>query len=376
MSHLCPNKELCGSCGWSHIPYETQLIQKVSDINGSFKLKDLDLKCKNILPSPKQTHYRNRMDYVIDFEGRVGMRQKDRWWKVLDNHKCFLADEYIDGLYDRVREWVRSSGLSYYDRKSHVGLLRFAIIRTTSSHETMIIILTSPPKDHEEETQLRKEFKKLVELSNPTTLVWGINSTMSDVSFGETYETIHGQGYIREQINELIYRVSPNAFFQTNSSTSPILLETVKTFCGDLSAKTVLDLYCGTGLFSIAFAKESKKMIGIELNENAIVDAKINAEINNVSPEFLMTSAETFDWSVFKPDLIILDPPRSGMHDDTLRDIIKYLPKEIVYVSCNFKNFAREMVFLKEFYTVSDMIAIDQFPHTPHVELITKLELK
>lgn len=373
MVSLCPKKEVCGSCSWSHIPYEKQLEQKISDINGSFKLKGLSLLCKDILPSPKLEHYRNRMDFVIDFEGRVGMRQKDKWWKVIDDHTCFLADSHIDVLFQIIRTWVHKSGLSYYDRKTHRGVLRYAVIRATSIGQTMVVIITSEPKDESERSFILSNFCNLSDLSHPSTLIWSINKTDSDVSFGTELHTISGTGWIEELIDNITYRISPNAFFQTNSSTSPLLLEIVKKFCGNLTNRTVLDLYCGTGFFSVALANTSKKMIGIELNPDAICDAKTNAEQNGVSPEFILASTESFDWSVYQPDIIILDPPRSGMHDRTLRDLLAYQPKEIIYVSCNYKNFAREMVQLHSDYHVAEMIAIDQFPHTPHVELITKL---
>lgn len=376
MSHLCPNKEICGSCSWSHISYEKQLIQKVSDINGSFKLKGLSLKCEEVLPSPKLEHYRNRMDFVIDFEGRVGMRQKDKWWKVIDNHTCFLADEQIDALFVPVREWAKTCGLSFYDRRAHTGLLRYATIRATRTNQTMIVLVTSKPADETEKQLILSALAILESTAKPSTLVWSINATDSDTSFGTELTTISGPGYIEETISKITYRISPNAFFQTNSYASHLLLDTVKEFCGDVSDKRVLDLYCGTGFFSIALATSAKEMIGVELNAEAIEDAKINATINNVSPEFFAAPTEDYDWSKHEADLVILDPPRSGMHDRALADVIKHKPKTIIYVSCNPKNFAREMVQLQEIYNVTAMKAIDMFPHTPHVELVTKLELK
>jgi 23S rRNA (uracil-5-)-methyltransferase RumA len=376
MPQLCPNKELCGSCAWSHIPYEKQLIQKVSDINGSFKLKGLTFRCAEILSSPKLEHYRNRMDFVINFEGLVGMRQKDKWWKVLDNHTCFLADEKIDELFTPVREWAQTCGLSFYDRRSHVGLLRYATIRVTRTGETMVVIVTSKPTSDAERTTVLSCLSTLSKLPNLSTLIWSINDTDADTSFGTELKTIKGDGFIEETIEDIKYRISPNAFFQTNSYASHLLLDTVKEYCGDISDKRVLDLYCGTGFFSIALASSAKEMIGVELNAEAIEDAKINASLNNVSPEFFAASTEDYDWSKHNADVVILDPPRSGMHDRALADVIKNKPKTIIYVSCNPKNFAREMVQLEKIYNITAMKALDMFPHTPHVELVTKLELK
>ena len=370
MSSRCPKKELCGSCSWSHIPYEKQLDQKLSDIHGSFRLKKLDLHCSEILPSVKTEHYRNRMDFVINFEGKVGLREKGKWWSVIDNHPCFLADERIENLFYRVRDWVQSSGLSYYDRKSHEGLLRYAVIRSTTIGQTMINLVTSVPTASDDVEKIREL------ASECTTLIHSINSTITDISFGDEVRVLSGPGCIEETIAGQQYRISPNAFFQTNSFTASLLLNTVSDFCGDLSDKTLLDLYCGTGFFSIALSAKTKKTIGIELNADAIADAHINAQINHVQVEYVAAPTEDYDWSIHNADVVILDPPRSGMHDRALADLLRIQPKELVYVSCNPKNFAREMQQLQDVYRVEQIKAIDMFPHTPHVELVSRLVKK
>lgn len=371
--HTCPNKEICGSCSWSHIPYEKQLSQKLSDINGSFKLKGLNLVCQEILPAIKTSHYRNRMDFVIDFEGRVGMREKGKWWKVIDNHHCFISDKKIENLFNLVRAWSKESGLTYFDRKAHIGLLRYAVIRTTSTGESMINIITSKPVDFVEEEKLSQSLSDLSVVPNLSTLIHSINNTMSDLSFGDELKIISGNGSIQEEINGKKYKISPNAFFQTNPDGASVLQKTVENFCGDLSKKVLLDLYCGTGFFAISLADKAKQTIGVELSEDAIKDAKVNLELNNVNAEFFDAKTEEFDWGQYKADVVILDPPRSGMHHKVLNDVLKILPKTIIYISCNPKNFACEMVQLQKFYKVDNMTAIDMFPHTPHIELVTKL---
>ena len=264
---LCPNKDVCGSCSWSHLPYEKQLDQKIADINESFKLNGLDIRCSEIIPSPKTAHYRNRMDFVIDFEGRVGMRQKGAWWKVIDNHTCFLADENIDQLFPLVRQWAQTCGLSFYDRKSHKGLLRYVVIRSSSLGQTMVNIIVSNPCDKTEETKLLLALSDLSVLldHSATTILYSINHTITDVSFAEDIHIVTGNGSIEERIGDLSYHISPNAFYQTNSTTAPLLLETVTAFCGESKNKTVLDLYCGTGFFSTALAGHAKSVIGVEL---------------------------------------------------------------------------------------------------------------
>ena len=181
MNSPCPDKEACGSCGWSHISYDKQLTQKLSDINGSFKLKNLDIRCEDIIPAAETEHYRNRMDFVIDFEGRVGLRQKGKWWKVIDDHTCFISDEKIETHFKHVRDWTKTAELSFFDRKAHTGILRYAVIRSSSIGQTMINIVTSAPADEIEENTIKSALESLAQSANPTTLIWSINHTISDV---------------------------------------------------------------------------------------------------------------------------------------------------------------------------------------------------
>ncbi len=384
----CPHPDVCGSCGWSHIPYQKQLQQKLSDINGSFKIKNLDLRIEEIIASPKTTHYRNRMDFVIDWQGSVGLREKGKWWRVIDDHTCFLADERIEELFHIVRDWTKTAGLSFYDRKANVGCLRYAVIRSTTLGQAIITIVTSTPTDDSEKRKIEMALENLTELTQKSsrpllasgsvhpTILWTVNHTASDVSYGDEMHVIFGDGCIEENISGYRYRISPNAFFQTNPHAASALLDTVREFVGDLSDKTLLDLYCGTGFFSIALAKDAKRTIGIELVADAIKDAHVNAELNNLQDtiEYLASPTENIDWLAYNADIAIIDPPRAGLHPTTLDDLMKpNAPKEIVYVSCNYKNLARELVILSKSYEVESIRAIDMFPHTPHVEVVTKL---
>lgn len=376
---LCPNPDVCGSCGWSHIPYDKQLKQKISDINGSFALKELPFTVSELLPSPKTAHYRNRMDFVIDWQGNVGLRQEGKWWKVIDNHPCFLADERIDALFTVCRDWAKSCGLSFYDRKANVGLLRYAVIRSTTLGQTMVTIVTSAPADADERTRVTQALERLAQTSEITTLVWAINHTVSDVSHGGENIVISGAGSIEEEISGTRYRISPNAFFQTNPHAAPLLLQVVADFLGDLSGKKFLDLYCGTGFFSLALAGKAKETLGVELVEDAIKDAQANATLNGIADKVTYVAKPTEDtnWLAENADVVLLDPPRAGLHPSTLEDLTKpNAPEHVVYVSCNYKNLARELVTLQHFYDVLDIKAVDMFPHTPHVEVIANLQKK
>lgn len=376
MNSLCPNKDVCGSCAWSSFSYEQQLEMKIRAINDALSVHHIPYQCKTILPSPKTAHYRNRMDFVINFEGHFGLRQKGKWWKVIDNHMCFLADEQIDLLFSIVRDWIKISELSYFDRKKHVGFLRYAVIRATTQEETMITIITSRPKDDREREKALFCFEQLAKKASFATIIWSINTTVSDVSYGTELHVVSGKGFIEEKILDRVYKITPNAFFQSNPHTAPFMLKVAQEFLGDVSEKKLLDLYCGSGFFSIFFADKAKEVIGVEEVKESVEDAKNNASINHVAVSFYFTKSEDFSWNHFHPDSVILDPPRGGLHKKVLAELIQARPKQILYISCNFKHFIDEYSALSLLYRIKKMTAVDNFPHTPHVELMTLLETK
>lgn len=314
------------------------------------------------------------MDFVIDFQGKVGLRERGKWWKVIDNHTCFIADARIDKLFSVTRDWVHHSQLSCYDRKAHTGLLRYAVIRTTTTGDSMIIVVTSTPASTKEEEACSTQLRLLADTSHVTTVVWGINTTSTDISFAQAYQPITGLGAIEEQINGFRYRISPGAFFQTNSRAAAVLQQLVLDSMGDVSTATVLDLFCGSGFFTIPIAHVARNVVGIELVSSAIEDARVNAQLNNVTIEWHASPVERVDIQQYRPDVVIVDPPRVGLPDPTLRSLLNAPPPRLVYVSCHYKSFAREMTFLDPLYKVTSLTALDQFPHTPHVELVAVLE--
>lgn len=369
---LCPNKTICGSCKWSHIPYEKQLQQKLSDINSSFREHGVALSCEEILPAPTTSHYRNRMDFAIDFEGRVGLRQKGKWWRVIDGHHCFISDKRIEELFEACREWTREAGLSYFDRKAHTGLLRYAVIRASDFGETLVTIITSTPSETEE-AQVHQALQNLSSRIPETNLVWSIAETVSDVSRGERIVPIHRDPFITEEIGGYKYRIHPFTFFQTNSAGAEVLLKTVLEFASDIQGSTFLDLYCGSGFFTLPLAKKFQNVLGIEIEAEAVERARENASLNGLNVEFVTAKTEEYDWTATKPSLLLVDPPRMGLHDNALLQLKKCAPENIIYVSCNFKAFAREMKLLENEYSVEQIVAVDMFPHTPHVEMVSRL---
>ena len=385
---LCPNKKVCGSCSWSHIPYAEQLKQKLADINGSFAKNNLPAYCKEITPSPITKHYRNRMDFTINYKGLVGLREKGKWWSIIDDHHCFISDQIIEKHFMQVRKWTKSAELTFFDRKAHTGLLRYAVIRASSTGDSLLNIITSKPESAHEEAKITEQLHQLAKIAQPTSLVWGISHTVSDVSRGDENIAIYKDPWIHDLIGDYRYQINPTDFFQTNSQGAELLLKSVtdkiaqtkSVFENTLNTSgndfKCIDLYCGSGFFTIPLADFVSNPVGVELIPEAIKTAEINAQLNNKEITFHASKTEDFSWSDLKPDAIIVDPPRAGLHDNVVSEIKKNPPKHIIYVSCNYKALARELQILQDTYEVITMEAIDMFPHTPHVEVVSLLQSK
>ncbi len=379
MPSECPNPQRCGSCRWSNMTYPEQLSRKLGGLNAALKQAKFRFECLQIVPSPKQSHYRNQMDYTIDYRGRVGLREFQSWDHVIDNHQCFLADEHIENVFPVVREWVQTSGLSYHDRKRHRGLLKTATIQSSTLGQTMVSLLTAPPENDQEKEELFTQLKQLGSLLPQSTIAWIQVDDQYDHNRGNSLEIITGQGYLDETIADIKFKISPNAFFQNNTGAAAYLLQTVREFAGKIHDKTVLDLYCGSGFFALEFAKpahHAKRVIGVESVDQAILDAKRNAQINDCQVEWFNASTEDLSWSQFEPDVVILDPPRLGLQPQVIEEIMEAAPPKIVYVSCNYEKFIEEMRALQTIYRITKMRAIDMFPQTPHVEVVTLLTRK
>jgi 23S rRNA (uracil-5-)-methyltransferase RumA len=315
------------------------------------------------------------MDFVIDFEGRVGLRQRGKWWRVVDNHHCFIAAQAIERAFATIREWVRGAGISFFDRKRHTGLLRFALVRCNSQGEVLVNLITSVPTP-EELPPLTEGLEQLSESPDINTLVWSTNHTIADVSFGEVKHVFKGEGYLEEVVRGLRYRVSPHAFFQPNLFTAPLLLEQLQAWTAESAPKVLLDLFCGTGFFALGVEKSCHHIVGVELSPEAVVDAKQNAALNESTAQFFHAPSERFDWGVYGAEAVIVDPPRGGMQPQVVESLLTNAPRSIFYVSCNYKHFANDAARLTEKYSIRAQVLLDQFPHTPHVELLCWFERK
>lgn len=378
----CPYAGTCGGCKWQHVDYARQLVEKANRLRATFAEAGAECPVGSVVPSPDQFYYRNRMDFTFGRNGELGLKMPDKWWAALNLETCYLLSPESVEIVNAVRDWARSTGLPFWDGKTHAGFFRYLVIREgKSTGERMVTLVTTTNDAFDPEGLITAIGDRA------TSIVHGINDGITDLSVSDEILALKGNAFIYEEINGVRYKITPNAFFQTNSSMAAKLQDEVIRHCeeavSEKTSATVLDLYCGSGFFSLALAKRSPTMrvIGIEENAEAIACAKENVAENNVGAEYFVSKAEEFDWKGYAPDVVIVDPPRAGMHPKVIETLLEATPKTIVYISCKYERFlmewngtANNAPALSTKYRLADASALDLFPHTPHIEFVARLE--
>ena len=352
----CKHFGVCGGCLLQHLPYEEQLKFKEQ------KLSELLEMNVEVLPCPKIYGYRNRIDVAITTRG-IGFRRRGTWWDVTDVKSCRIFGDKSEKALRSVRDLIEDLKLVPWDLKKSNGFLRYIVLREGKfTGEFMVNLVTS-------EGTLSKEVTEYFDFA--TSLYWSVNNTKSDVSYG-TPRRVWGTEFIREKLDDVTYLIHPNSFFQTNSYQAVNLVKKVSDF---VEGEKVLDLYSGVGTFGIYLARRGFKVEGIEVNPFAVEMANTNARINEVNAEFKVgEDREVRDLGGY--DTVIVDPPRAGLHPKLIKKLLKDSPETLVYVSCNPRTFSENLKKLKEGYAIEEIVALDMFPHTPHVEIVAKLDLK
>lgn len=377
----CPHAGSCGGCLWQHISYNAQLRLKVEMINHAFENAGHAERVASILPSEKHLYYRNRMDYAVGWLGTLGLKEYGSWNRYIDLSTCMLLSEETPIILSKTRELMKDCVLEPWDAINHTGLVRYLVIREGKNTNKRLIMLVV--KDISAiDAQARK---KIAEKLSPicTSLLLGEQNLATDISFVQRVESLKGDPWIEEQINDIRYRIAPNSFFQTNTHMSAKLQEIVVEYISNIPSSnfhlpiSILDLYCGLGFFGIAIAKLNPNIhiTGVELDEEAIKLAKHNAETNGVAEQCTFTAApaEDLSWQNLDAHAVILDPPRSGLHPRVIAALLQMKPKHMIYVSCNYRRFAEEFKQLGKIYKIQSIAALDLFPNTPHVEVVAKL---
>ncbi|MDD5251620.1 MAG: 23S rRNA (uracil(1939)-C(5))-methyltransferase RlmD [Patescibacteria group bacterium] len=365
----------CGGCVWQQFDYGYQLEMKRRLVNRSLVSAGLGGLIIEVIPCPVLYGFRNRMDYCVGWRGEVGLKEPGRWNSYLDLTECHLLSPDATKAVAVFRDWMRDNKIEPWDGVKYTGYARYIVIREgKNTGERLIMVVTSVGPLPAE--------KELIAALSPfaTTLIHGINPTITDLSVAAEMRVLKGEPFLREAVGGKTFIIPPNSFFQTNTIMAGKMLEVVKQLvcgAGVNPAAMILDLYCGVGFFGIGLADLAERVVGVELDAAAIEVAEKNAELNGVrNAEFHAAAAESLSWENEKPDVVVVDPPRSGLHPKVARLLVEKKPERIIYVSCNHDSFARDWKILGEAYQLKQATALDLFPHGPHVELVTLLELK
>lgn len=378
----CPHFNLCGGCTSQFLPYEKQLDlkkQQVLELLHNAGIKDFEF--LGMEESPEEFQYRNKMEFSFGDEEKggeltLGMHIKGKSFGIVNVHRCQIVDGDFRAILETVVNYFREKKLPYYRVMKREGYLRNLVVRKgKNTGEILINIVTTSQMnfDFSELTDMLKNLKYHGEVKG---ILHTINDSYSDVVKADSVEILYGRDYIIEEILGLKFKISQESFFQTNSAGAERLYSIVREFLGDSSSKVIFDLYCGTGTIGQIVAHNAKKVLGIELVKEAVKAANENAKLNGLSNcNFIAGDvAEVIKTVKDKPDAIILDPPRPGVHPIALEYVIRFNAPDIVYVSCNPKTLVTDLQVLQDAgYKVKKVKLMDMFPHTPHVETVVLL---
>ena len=381
----CKHFNVCGGCSILSLPYEKQLEIKERQVMDLFLEQDIfGFNFQGIQSSPQTKEYRNKMEYTFGDEMKdgpltLGLHKKGKHIDILTVDGCYLVDnDFIEVLTSTVK-YFDEKKVPYYRNMSHKGYLRNLVVRKgINTNELMVNIVTSSQEDFDM-TEYKEMLLNLNLKAELVSILHTINDGLADAVNCDKLIVLHGRDYIQEELLGLKFKVSPFSFFQTNTKGAEELYKIAREFVGEHNNKVVFDLYSGTGTIGQVMAEKAKKVYGIEIIEEAVDAANKNAKLNNLTNcEFIAGDvAKTVNKLKAKPDIIIVDPPRPGVHKDAIKDIAKFDSKEIVYISCNPKTLVLDLVEFKKYgYEVEKVKCMDMFPNTPHVETVVKLYKK
>lgn len=385
IEHKCPHFGLCGGCTHQFISYDKQLDFKKNQVLKLLEKGGIEgFEFLGIEKSPEEFNYRNKMefsfgDYEKGGELSLGMHMRGKTFGIITVNNCQIVDQDFRTILESTLEYFKGKGLPHYRVLSHEGYLRNLVVRKgKNTGELLINLVTTSQLDFDlnEYTELLKGLNYEGELKG---IIHTINDSLSDVVQADKINVLYGREYIIETLLGLNFKISPFSFFQTNSKGAEKLYSLVRDFMGDSSSKVVFDLYCGTGTIGQIVAPKAKKVLGIELIEEAVEAANENAKLNGLDNcEFIAGDvAKVIQDVKLKPDIIILDPPRAGVHPTALDYVIRFNAPDIVYVSCNPKSLVNDLKVLQERgYEVKKVVVMDMFPHTPHVESVVLITRK
>ncbi|KXN98111.1 RNA methyltransferase [Aequorivita aquimaris] len=393
---VCPHFGVCGGCKWQNLGYEHQLYYKQKEVAQNLqRIGKIELpEFQPILGSEKQYFYRNKMEFsfsdnkwltleqiksdkVIENRNALGFHIPGMWDKILDLDICYLQADPSNAIRDFIKAKAEELNLAFFNTRNQEGFLRTLMIRTTSTGEVMVLIQFF----HEDEENRKLLLNAVAEeFPQITSLLYVINSKGNDTLYDQEIELFHGRDHIFEEMEGLQFKINAKSFYQTNSEQAFELYKITRDFAGLSGNELVYDLYTGTGTIAQFVAKKAQKVIGVEAVPDAIEAAKANALLNKIeNVEFYVGDMkkvfnEEFIAAHGRPDVVITDPPRDGMHADVVAQLINLEAQKIVYVSCNSATQARDLALLDAKYKVTKVQPVDMFPQTHHVENVVLLE--
>ena len=395
---FCEHFGICGGCKWQVLPYAEQLKYKQKQVEdnltriGKIELPDIH----HILGSEKAQFYRNKLEFTFsnkkwltleqinsgesfDNMNALGFHIPGMFDKVLDIDKCWLQDDISNQIRNFIRQYCYDKNYTFFDLRNRGGLMRNLIVRTSTTGELMVIVVFYDDEKEQQEdllTAVATEFPQI------TSLLYIVNQKANDTITDQDVLVWKGNDCIYEEMEGLKFKIGPKSFYQTNSEQAYNLYKIARDFANLSGDELVYDLYTGTGTIANFVASKAKKVVGIEYVEDAILDARVNSQINKIDNTLFYAGdmkdilTQDFINEHGRPDVIITDPPRAGMHDDVIKTILFAEPDRIVYVSCNRATQARDLSLLDEKYKVERVQPVDMFPHTHHVENVVLLAKK
>ena len=390
----CVYSGYCGGCKWQFLSYDRQLIYKRQHVVDSIEriAKIEGVRVHPAAASPRQFEYRNKMEFScadrrwllpdelgrpdLDNSFAIGLHVPGTFHKVMDIAACMLQPELGNRILNEVRQYIKASAAPVYGLRSHEGYWRFVMLRhSVSENRWMVNIITAT----EDRGQVQPLAERLTALfPEVVSAVNNITARKAGIAVGEYEIKLAGPATIRDKIGSFQFEISANSFFQTNTRGAEKLFEIVQAYAGLGGHETVLDLYSGTGAIAIFLSSAAGEVIGLEIVEGAVKDAVNNCRLNGISNCRFVAGdiKESLSRIGARPDVVIIDPPRTGLHPDVVKQIIAMAPDRMVYVSCNPATLARDLGLLKDCYTVREVQPVDMFPHTFHIEAVARLEKK
>ena len=389
----CPYSGICGGCKWQFLDYARQLTFKQQHVSESLAHIGLiqDVRVHPTIGSERIFGYRNKMEFScatrrwllpeelgrddVDTGIAVGLHVPGTYYKVLDIGACLLQPDLGNQLLDDVRNYIKTSSLPVYGLKTHQGFWRFLVLRHSAAYDQWMVNIVTASRELEQVKPLAERIAETY--PQVVSVVNNITTRKAGVAIGEYEIGLAGNNVLKDRIGDYEFELSANSFFQTNTHGAKRLYDTVVEYAALTGTEHVVDLYCGAGTIAIYLAAEAKTVTGLEMADSAVHDAVRNCRHNGIGNcQFICGDVRrTLPQLEQKPDVMIIDPPRAGMHQDVVKQVLIMRPQKIVYVSCNPATLSRDIALLKEAYQVKEVQPVDMFPHTYHIEAVARLEV-